>query len=607
MRVGSIYRKYFRNNLFIKIILLFSVITIVTIIAFSYLMFRSMSATVINRELDNQKKAMESINNNITSKHDSVNAMIEGLYRDSSLSAGMTYFLTHSYPEYVQHNLEMYDPNTSRVGSEVLQYFKNKLEDDTDISNLILYSADQQSLYAYNHNKLLKFYNTDSVHTYIPDAMALEGGSITLPNGWIRKVIQQWDTHLYSVRMQINDRQSYTNIGQLVVYYNSDSIWKALADDKDELKGRILVLTNEGGVLFDSLGRMYGKVYPNMDKIDSFYESSELVQNTYVTKLTQSKGGVVVLGMISAEEMAQSYRGLRNTILTISAICIFVAIVIPSLFVIRFAKRTNEIIRFTHKVKKGDLSARIHNPKEDELGQISHSFNEMLDELNQYIDQVYKADIKQKESELTALQARINPHFLYNTLEVIRMRAISHGAQDVSEMIYSLSALFRSFVQQKTIYLLKDELEACRLYLELFRIRYKDKFSYVIECDSELGRKRFLRMSLQPIIENYIVHGLRSERTDNQITIKAMRFDKGIRVQIIDNGNGIAEDRLGTIKQMLSPDAPEGESFGLRSVNERIKLLYGSEYGIQIESNPGVGTSVNIWLPSIEDKESYDV
>lgn len=122
---------------------------------------------------------------------------------------------------------------------------------------------------------------------------------------------------------------------------------------------------------------------------------------------------------------------------------------IPSLFISNFAKRMYGIIRFTRKVRGGDLAARIADPREDELGQISRSFNEMLDELNQYIERVYKAEIKQQQTELVALQARINPHFLYNTLEVIRMRAVSQGARDVGEMIYSLSVLFKSLVQQK--------------------------------------------------------------------------------------------------------------------------------------------------------------
>ncbi|OPA73932.1 two-component sensor histidine kinase [Paenibacillus selenitireducens] len=606
MGLGSMYRRNIKNNVFIKLILLFSFMTIVTIITFSLLMYRSMSETVINRELDNQKKAMENVNSYFENKYDSAHAILQGVYRDGQLSAGVSYFLQHPFQEYIRHNLDQYIRNSDNVLTSGLQYFKNVMDDDMDISNLILYSTDQQLMYVYNPLISMKQISTNAVHSYIPDAMALEGGNFTLPSPWIRRAIDQWDTRLYSIRLQINDRQTLKNIGQMAVYYNADNIWRALASDKANLKGTILVVSSEGGVLFDSSGSYYGKPFPYMNQMDKF-ESSVLSESTYLTKLSQNKGGIVVIGMIPKEQMADAYQGVRNTILTISLICIFVAILIPSLFVIRFARRTNEIIRFTRKVKKGDLTARIQDPREDELGQISTSFNDMLDDLNLYIDRVYKAEIKQKHTELAALQARINPHFLYNTLEVIRMRAISQGAQDVGEMIYSLSALFRTFVQQKTIYLLKDELEACRLYLELFRIRYKDKFSYEIECDLMLGGKQVLQMSLQPIIENYIVHGLRTDRTDNRIHIRALSSANGIHVRIEDNGHGITSERLEEIRLAISPNAPEGESFGLRSVNERLKLLYGDEYGIELESQPEVGTIVNVWLPDLEDREDRHV
>lgn len=602
MGIRGIYHRSIKNNVFMKLILLFSCITIVTIITFSLLMYRSMSETVIHRELDNQKKAMVNVNNYFAGKYDAAHAILQGVYRDGRLSAGVSFLLQHPFQEYIEHNLDQYMRDSDNMLTSGLQYFKNVMEDDRDISNLILYSTEQQVMYVYNPMKSIKLLSANAVHSYIPDAMALEGGNFTLPNPWVRGAIDQWDTRLFSIRLQINDKQTLKNIGQMAIYYNADNIWRSLAGDKENLKGTILAVSSDGGVLFDSSGSYYGKPFPYMDQIDKF-ESSVLSESMYLTKLSQNKGGIAVIGMVPKEEMAASYRGVRNTILTISLACIFIAILVPSIFIIRFARRTNEIIRFTREVKEGDLTVRIQDPSEDELGQIASSFNDMLDELNLYIDRVYKAEIKQKHTELAALQARINPHFLYNTLEVIRMRAISQGAQDVGEMIYSLSALFRTFVQQKSIYLLRDELEACRLYLELFRIRYKDKFSYEIECDLVLGGKQVLQMSLQPIIENYIVHGLRTDRTDNRIHIRALPGEKGIYVRIEDNGHGISSERLEEIRLAIAPEAPEGESFGLRSVNERLKLLYGDEYGIELESQLNEGTIVNIWLPDLEDRE----
>lgn len=241
----------------------------------------------------------------------------------------------------------------------------------------------------------------------------------------------------------------------------------------------------------------------------------------------------------------------------------------------QFYTWTNRIIKFTRKVKNGDFAARIDDPREDELGQISRSFNDMLDELNAYIERVYKAEIKQKQTELVALHTRINPHFLYNTLEVIRMRAISQGAKDVGEMIYSLSVLFKSLVQQKRNYTLKDELETCRLYLELFRIRYKDRFDYTITYDPELADKSVMKLSLQPIIENYIIHGIRTERYDNRLSVEIREEGDMLIAEVCDNGKGIEPDRLNEIREELEKPEESGKMFGLRSVHSRLRFLYG--------------------------------
>jgi two-component system, sensor histidine kinase YesM len=603
MGFGKIYRNYLKNNLFMRLLLLFSLITVITIISFSFFMYHSMSQTAINQELDRQKKAMTNVNNYLGTKYESTQSILFGLYRDSSLAAGVSFMLQHPFQEYVQHGLEQYNLGGNSAWKDGLQYFKNRVEDDEDIRNLMLYSVDQQALYVLGHNGQLKIVSTNAAHSYIPDVMALDSKSVTTPNIWVREAANQWDNHLYAIRSPINDKQTLKNIGQQIVYFSSDGIWKVLLNDKNELKGTILVLSPDGGVLFDSSDQYYGKPYPFMDQVSSLYENSGSNQNEYVTKLTQSKGDFIVVGIIPKKELEASSRRIGSTIFTISGVCIFLAILIPSLLVMNVAKRTNLIIRFTRKVKQGDLTARIPDGREDELGQISRSFNEMIDELNQYIDRVYKADIKQKHTELSALQARVNPHFLYNTLEVIRMRAISQGAHDVGEMIYSLSALFRSFVQQKKIYTLKDELEACRLYLELFQIRYKDKFTYSIEWDRKLAHIRVMKMSVQPIIENYIVHGLRNECTDNELHIRVNQDEEFLHVQVEDNGNGISSDRLNEIEQFLQSEESEGDSFGLRGINQRLKLLYGNEYGVKLHSEPGKGTTVDVWLPVDNGKE----
>lgn len=598
MRSNSLYRKYFKDNMFMRFTLIVSCIFIATIIAFSYLVLMLISDAAVQRQMDTQRKTMEIISNYVENKYQSVQDMIRDVYRDGSLASNTTFLLEHPFGDYVEHRLDRYLMGDSST-SNVVQYFQNKIDDDPDIRSLMLYSANQQVMYYYHNLRQFDMVSTNAAHSFVPDTMYLDEESlVSVPNIWVLKSIGMQSSPMFSVKIPVNNKSSLLNIGQMLVYFDSKSISKAMNNYKQEFKGEILVLSAQNEVIFDTSGEWYGRKYLKLQGMKSGEEIT--VDGMVVTTLTQSQAGYTVVSLISKKELAETYSSARNTIITIALVCILFAVLLPAMFISNFAKRTHRIIRFTRKVKNGDLNTRIVDSREDELGQIAKSFNSMLDELNQYIDQVYKAEIKQKHTEIATLEARVNPHFLYNTLEVIRMRAISSGAKDVGEMIYSLSMLFKSYVRPKAKYTFKDELEACRMYLELFRIRYKDRFAYTIECSRELEGLPVLKMSLQPVIENYILHGMRTGQTDNVIRIMINPDeDHNIRVVVADNGVGIAEERLSLLRQGLEDkgELSGSESFGLRSIHERLRLMYGKPYGVELVSEPGAGTEVTITFP----------
>lgn len=606
MNIRYIYRNFFKNNLFMKIILFFSVITIVTIITFSYLMFKVMSESAVQSQLDVQKGAVERVANYFSGKYNSVQSMLREVYSDDVLAMNMAYFMEYPYQDYVNYRLERFNTDNSASTSDMVTFYRSKVDKDPDIRSLMLYSVEQQQLYVFiNYMQQFKIIPTNLARSFIPEVMSQqEGPGVGPSNIWVNKATNMTDISTYSVNSPVSNTQTFKNIGQLVVYYDTEKVWNSLALYKEDLKGSILVLSQDGSVLFDSSGLYQGGKYPHFEELNTLHDNDELGEDLLASKLTLSQGGFTVISTVPKKELAKTYQGLRNTILSISSVCILFAILIPSLFISNFAKRMYNIIRFTRKVREGDLTPRIADTRDDELGQISKSFNDMLEELNGYIDRVFKAEIKQQQTELVALQARINPHFLYNTLEVIRMRAISQGARDVAEMIYSLSVLFKSMVQQKRDYSLKDELEACRLYLELFRIRYKDRFEYEIQAAPELMGQAIVKLSLQPIVENYIVHGIRTDRNDNRLTIQVQQNEDILTVVVQDNGKGMEPDQLAEIREELEREEETGRMFGLRSVHSRLRFLYGPQYGIEIESSLTSGTIVIVRYPVREGMEA---
>ncbi|MFB5762083.1 sensor histidine kinase [Paenibacillus medicaginis] len=585
-----------------RMLFIFSFISIITIITLSYIVFRSIADATIRRELEVQKAAMESVDGYIRQQYEAVQDMVSDLHRNEALSANTSYFMEHTYADYVQHLTEGFYTNRDDYSTDTQTHFQNLVEEHANIRHVLLYSAEQQYLSNFSRNMEFKQRHENTAHSFVPDVMAMETPNISAPNYWVRKTIDEWDPALYAIRVPINNKQTLKNVGQFMVFLDSQSIGQALANYKNSLKGDIVVLSAQGTVLFDSSGQYYGRSYPYVNVENALFDSTgagvmNKVQDRYVNQLISADEGYVVIGSVPKSDIAGAYAAIRNTIVLFSLLCLLFAILVPAFFIMNFAKRTRRIIRFMHKVKEGDLTARIHDTREDELGQIASSFNDMLVEMNQYIDRVYKAEIRQKETELVALQARINPHFLYNTLEVIRMRAVSQGARDVGDMIYSLSVLFKSQVQQKSNHTLKDELEACRLYLELFRIRYKDIFIYKIKVDSRFYACPAVKLSLQPLVENYVIHGIRTERTDNKLEIEVMEENGVLMIEVRDNGKGITADRLDEIRQELACQEESGRMFGLRSVHSRLRFLYGPDYGITIDSKPDEGTTIQVRYP----------
>ncbi|MDF2834783.1 MAG: sensor histidine kinase [Paenibacillus sp.] len=608
--LAGFYRRRIRNSLFGKWILLFALIAVVLIVALASAANYYLSESVVEEVLDNQQETMDAASEELVRTYESAQNAVENVYRNPVLADHVAFLLQHSFDEYITHKLNsFYEQNGE--GVNLLTYFDNWIDDHPSAEYLLLYSSERQFMYAFKQQGQSKLIGTHAGHSYIPDALSLEALPVGLPNAWLLKELglNARESGLISVRVPINDKNTYKNIGQMLVFYRTDALDRTVRRFSEERKGSIEVLSAEGFVLYDSAGRHDGERHPSAEILHSLDAEERLKEKAYVNKLTNSQAGYTVVGIAPRAEVAEAYKGFRLALVLGAAISVVFVVLVPGALVVNYAKRTGNIIRVMRKVEQGELTPRIPDDKDDELGQISRSFNEMLDELSRYIDRVYKAEIREKRTEFAALQARVNPHFLYNTLEVIRMRALSQGADDVAEMIYSLSALFRNIVRDKPVYTVKDEIEMCRLYLELFRIRYKDKFAYGIKIRPGSGSAETMKLLLQPVIENYIVHGMRHDGEDNRIEIEAYKEGDVIVIDVQDNGTGIPEDKLSEINAGAGQAGESGTegSFGLNSVRERIRLIYGEEGGMTVAGRDEGGTRVTLTFPARKGEQEMHV
>jgi two-component system sensor histidine kinase YesM len=267
-------------------------------------------------------------------------------------------------------------------------------------------------------------------------------------------------------------------------------------------------------------------------------------------------------------------------------------------------KRMKRIVRLVRSFQDGNFHKRIGFTGNDEFVHIANSFNLMATSIQELIKNVYVQGIQKKQAEMDVLQAQINPHFLYNTLSTISSLANLGETVKVTEMIKGLSKFYRLTLNEGNVYIsLEKEVEQVETYLEIQRVKYADKFTVYYDIEPGIKHVRIIKLILQPFVENVFKHAWFGETIAIRIT--GRQLDDRIELKIIDNGLGMRPE---TLKKMLS-NTVQSDGYGLKNVEERIKLRYGEDFGIHIASIYGAGTTVQIILPidNEEMREDADI
>ena len=271
-----------------------------------------------------------------------------------------------------------------------------------------------------------------------------------------------------------------------------------------------------------------------------------------------------------------------------------------------------EMMQQMKRVETGDFDISLPASRRDEIGVLSDRFNQMSAALKTYINKSYVAQIKQNEAELTALKSQIYPHFLYNTLEIIRMTALENEDTQVSSMIEALSEQIHYVIGPvKDLVPLRKEVEIVGKYVFLLNCRIQGNIQFEV-LTNHLDTLMVPKLILQPIVENAYIHGIKPKGGKGRIFMETSRTEGNLEISIMDDGVGMDEEQLTQMKKLLAGDAIgikdeyNWKSIGLKNVHDRIRYLYGEEYGVKVTSSPGFGTIVRLLLPLMEGENTYD-
>lgn len=420
---------------------------------------------------------------------------------------------------------------------------------------------------------------------------------ISTYKGEVRKGEQEW---MFGVARGLVEYNQSKVVGVININTRLDYIDSLMMPALLYETQRILILDGKHQVVYDSAKEWTGtqcvdpEILAMMEGETSY---SKVMNQNLVTRQDSERSDWTLLNIIPVAEV-NGREGVYQSWLLWLVIAILLGVV--AIMVLLFRSIVNPISKLImniEEVKHGRLDAVAEVGREDEFGVLTHSFNEMLGQLDILIHENYVKEVKRKELEMEMLQNQINPHFIYNTLEAINMVCQIEETYDASDMIMKLSSILRYGLSKKTeVVTLKDEISCVVQYLELQKIRFSNIEGYTIQVSDELMQAEILKLILQPIVENAVYHGLGRLSRGGNITISACQEEEDIVIIVHDNGIGIEEENVKLLNDYINEKNDCFQSIGLRNVNVRIQLKYGKAYGVTLVCDL-TGTSVFIKMP----------
>lgn len=356
-----------------------------------------------------------------------------------------------------------------------------------------------------------------------------------------------------------------------------------------------LYITDQEGKLVFEESRFSGKNQNNDLTYSEFLEQRDRGSADYTILCEQSNTTGWTVWLYQPVGLAgESMRPIGVMAGVTILICIFAAVLAYFITSGMVSGRIERLTCLMQEVQEGSMDMQVGSDDRDEIGMLYRGFGSMMKRIRTLINEVYLSKITQKEAELKALQAQINPHFLYNTLSLINWKALAAGEEDISRMTLAMSTFYRTALNRgRNVLQVEAELSNTRAYLEIQSMLHDGDFDYEIEVQPEILQCESLNLILQPLVENAIHHGI-EEKTDGRgkISVRGWKEDNCVWFMVEDNGVGMEQKVADKILTM------ESKGYGVRNVDERIRLCYGEKYAMKVESVVGKGTKMTIHFPA---------
>lgn len=415
---------------------------------------------------------------------------------------------------------------------------------------------------------------------------------------------------------EIFDLSKHRRLGFLVLSMDADN-YTRICQRTLRGEGEGIAVFSAAGDEFVRLGTLSDDVLARLRDEDVGRSLSETGMCTFITRTgdyvfcaANKETGVQICHQVPAGNMTEDVKKAMLLPLIMLTALLLAAAPLSAFIARTFLSSTRQLVEGMAKFKAGDFNQQIEITSQDEIGTLSEAFNSMVRDIRDLVNRNYTMNLRRRESELNALQAQINPHFLYNVLDSFYWQAINADEEELAENILTLSRTFRLLLSQGNSDIpLRREMELVECYLQMQKMRFPDRVQYTISVEEPMMEQLIPKLTIQPFVENAVVHGLEHLAPGGVICVTGTVQDGHMCIYIEDNGAGMTQEEADRILTNARENQRKDLSLGhyaIQNIQERLTMRYGGDYSLRILSEPGKGTRVELILPVREREEGED-
>lgn len=407
-------------------------------------------------------------------------------------------------------------------------------------------------------------------------------------------------------------RGPYTEQGVLMIDIRYSSLEQLFDGVNLGNGGYVYLMSSDGELIYHPKAQLIDSGLEQENNLeaasytDGNHREEFLGEKRSITVKTAGYTGWKIVGVMPIDGISLNSMKTRLLIVFIIAFILFILAIINSYISTRITDPIKELEHSVNEIEAGNLETRVYIGGSYEIRHLGTSIQNMARQIKKLMADVVAEHESKRKSEFDTLQSQINPHFLYNTLDIIVWMIENEKQSEAVKVVTALARFFRiSLSKGKSIIPVKDELEHVRNYLMIQQMRFKNKFTYSIEAEGMVEQLASLKLLLQPIVENAIYHGMEFMDGDGEILVKAWQQGNDLFLSVSDNGLGMTQEQVERLFSSQSHvPSRRGSGIGVKNVNERIKLYFGADYGLSIQSEPDEGTTVTAHLPAVPYEEA---